>query len=147
MVHRSRTNSSPIAGLPPRMSEPAYVLDASAVLALMLHEPGWEIVAERLSDACISAANLAEVIAKLVDRGSSRDEIDDSLAELDLDVRSLDLHQAVIAGHLRRSTRNGGLSLGDRACLALAGMLAATALTTDRAWLQLDTRVAVELIR
>jgi PIN domain nuclease of toxin-antitoxin system len=129
------------------MSERACVLDASALLALMLREPGWEAVAQRLPTACISAVNLAEVVTKLIDRGSSDDEVSESLIDLDLDVRLFDAEQAVSTGQLRAVTRSSGLSLGDRACLALASKLNAVAITTDRAWADVLSGVSIELAR
>ena len=99
------------------------------------------------SDACISTVNLSEVVAKLVERGVPAESIQESLSDLDLDVRDFDTAQALRAGALRNATRVRGLSLGDRACLALAGELKAIALTTDAAWTEIDLGIAVELAR
>lgn len=123
------------------------VLDASALLASMFGEPGSEEVNARLDAACISTVNLSEAIAKLSDRGVTEVDIAETLAALDLDVRSFDAAQAERAGLLRSSTRGVGLSLGDRACLALAAALDRPALTTDKAWAGLDIGVQIELIR
>ncbi len=124
-----------------------YVFDASAMLALLLREPGGLIVADRADSACVSAVNLSEVVAKLIDRGASAKMIDQKIAALELDVREFNEAQAVHAGHLRKSTRVKGLSLGDRACLALAASLDCPALTTDKAWASLDIGIKIELIR
>lgn len=129
------------------MSDVSYVLDASALLAAMLEERGADVVTEHFSDACISTVNLSEVVAKLSERGIPDEDIRESLADLDLDVRDFDAPQAMRAGALRNLTKAKGLSLGDRACLALAGELGATALTTDGAWQGLDHGVAVVLAR
>ena len=129
------------------MSDVRYVLDASALLAAMLGEPGAQTVEAHFADACISAVNLSEVVAKLAERGVPAESIHESLADLDLDVRDFDTAQAMRAGDLRIATRSQGLSLGDRACLALAGELKAIALTTDRAWAEIDLGIAVELAR
>lgn len=129
------------------MSSPLYVLDASALLAAMLQERGAQQVEDKLADARIGAVNLSEVVAKLQERGVPDDVIDDSLAELDLIVVPFDAEQAVMAGKLRRDTRAAGLSLGDRACLALAAMLDATAITTDSAWRDLKLPIEIELAR
>jgi PIN domain nuclease of toxin-antitoxin system len=110
------------------------VLDSSAVLALVNREPGGERVLAALPDAVISAVNLSEVVAKLVDRGATMAAIEEALSILRLDVRSFDTELARAAGELRRLTRDRGLSLGDRACLALAAQLGAVALTADRTW-------------
>jgi len=97
-----------------------HVLDASALLAVMFGEPGAEPILEILPGAVIGAVNLAEVVAKLQERGVPDAEIDRNIAELDLPVIPFDAGQAMSAGKLRTRTRGLGLSLGDRACLALA---------------------------
>ncbi len=125
----------------------ATVLDASALLCLLNGEPGSERVLEALPTAVIGAANLAEVVSKLRERGLSVEEVEEVLGGLPLDVRPLTAAQAYAIGHLRPTTRNLGLSLGDRACLALAAELGLPALTADQAWAGLDIGVEVELIR
>ncbi|WP_165322845.1 type II toxin-antitoxin system VapC family toxin [Rhizorhabdus phycosphaerae] len=129
------------------MSEVRYVLDASALLAAMLGERGAQLVEAHFSSACISAVNLSEVVAKLSERGVPDAAVQESLADLDLDVRDFDTAQAMRAGSLRNLTKSKGLSLGDRACLALAGELNAVALTTDEAWADIELGIAVELAR
>ena len=129
------------------MSEPKYVLDASALLAAMLGETGADAVRAIMGRAKIGTVNLSEVIAKLRERGVPEEVVDESLAELDLHVVAFDRTQADIAGKLRVSTRSAGLSLGDRACLALAIASDAIAVTTDRAWSKLDAGLDVLLVR
>ena len=124
-----------------------YVLDASAVLAVIQEEPGAERIEAHLDTGCISAVNLAEIVGKLQDRGLGDNEIDELIALLDLDTRILDREGAVFMGKLRQSTKVAGLSLGDRACLALAHSLGATAITMDRAWKDLEIGVAIEVAR
>ncbi|MGR3249382.1 MAG: type II toxin-antitoxin system VapC family toxin [Paracoccus sp. (in: a-proteobacteria)] len=125
----------------------AAVLDASALLCVLNGEQGSERVMQVLPAAVIGAANLAEVVSKLRERGLSVEEVEDVLGGLPLDVRPLSAAQAYAIGHLRPTTRTLGLSLGDRACLALAAELGMPALTADQAWASLDIGVAVELIR
>lgn len=122
-------------------------MDASALLAAMLQERGAQHVQDRLVDARIGAVNLSEVVAKLQERGVPDDVVEESLAELNLIIVPFDAEQAVMAGKLRRDTRAAGLSLGDRACLALAVMLGAIAITTDSAWRNLTLPVEIELAR
>lgn len=124
-----------------------YVLDASAVLAVIQDEPGAASIEAHLETGCISAVNLAEVVSKLQDRGLGDKEIDELLDLLDLDTRPLDRKGAALVGKLRRETKAAGLSLGDRACLALAQSLGATALTMDRAWAELELDVRIEVAR
>ena len=129
------------------MSDQSYVLDASALLALMLREDGADAVHAVLARAQIGAINLSEVVAKLQERGVPDDIIDQSLADLDLQVVPFDRDQAMRAGKLRTPTRSVGLSLGDRACLATAAALGAVAITTDKAWARLSVDVEIELAR
>lgn len=129
------------------MSETLVVLDASVVLAAALGELTPEQAEHWLVGGCIGAVNLSEVVAKLVDRGYPRDLVRNSIAAMNLDVRPFDLPQAERAGFLRADTRKLGLSLGDRACLALARELDCPAVTADRAWAGLDVGIQIDLIR
>jgi PIN domain nuclease of toxin-antitoxin system len=129
------------------MTDPLYVLDASALLAALFQEVGSDAVEVRLPRARISTVNLSEVVAKLSDRGFLDDDILRDLAELDIVVCDFDRKQAETAGLLRRSTRMAGLSLGDRACLALAATLGGIAVTADRGWAKLGLDVTIEVVR
>lgn len=129
------------------MSEKTYILDASALLALMLGEDGAEAVHAALPHARVSTVNLSEVAAKLQQRGVPEDVIAASLAELDLTAIPFDRDQAMRAGFLRVDTKSAGLSLGDRACLAAAEATGAIAITTDRAWQGLEFGITIELAR
>ena len=130
------------------MSE-VFVLDASALLCLLKGERGAERVIASLPRAWVSAVNLSEVYAKLADAGGAEARIAQAIGGLHLRIEPFDDTQARAAGMLRPLTKGLGLSLGDRACLALAQHRGAIALTTDRVWTELpDTLgVAVELIR
>jgi PIN domain nuclease of toxin-antitoxin system len=125
------------------------VLDASAVLAYLLGEPGEGEVGEVLEHGhgVISAVNLSEVAAKLADGGMSQAEIDAVVAALDMRVVPFDAGQALACARLRGSTRSLGLSLGDRACLALAEQLSLSVITTDRAWSALTVAVPIRVLR
>ena len=123
------------------------VLDASALLALLNAEPGSEQVARALPNAVIGSVNLAEVVAKLSEHGMPDEAIHETLEGLGLVVCAFDAELAYVAGLLRRSTRSVGLSLGDRACLALGRRLALPVLTADRTWATLKVGVKVRLIR
>ena len=129
------------------MSEVVAVLDASALLALLQAEPGAARVAAALPRAAVSSVNLSEVVAKLADGGLPAEAVRASLAGLDLDVRPFDEGLAYEAGELRPATRAQNLSLGDRACFALARRLGAAALTADRAWAGVQVGVTVEVVR
>jgi PIN domain nuclease of toxin-antitoxin system len=126
---------------------PKCVLDASALLALLGNEPGTEEVKEALGSAVMSAVNLAEVLTKLGDRGVTESEQRVIRMSLDIAVRSFDENAAWRASSLRNTTRFRGLSIGDRACLALALEENLPALTADRAWSELAVGVQVRTLR
>lgn len=125
------------------------ILDSSAVLCLLNGETGASRVAAALPRASISAVNLAEVVAKLAEAGGSKAQVSAVLDTLHLAVVPFDEDQASTCGRLRTETKAHGLSLGDRACLALVHRRGAVALTADRAWSALPSKlgVRVELIR
>mgnify|MGYP005811321903 FL=1 len=123
------------------------ILDASAVLAGLKNEPGAELFWKHSVGSRICSVNLAEVVSKLIDIGSEPEVAVEDVAALRLDVVSFDADTALLAGRLRADTRNRGLSLGDRACLALAIRENKPALTADRNWADLDLPCKVELIR
>lgn len=123
------------------------VLDASALLAFVNGESGAEKVTAVLGEAMISAVNLCEVVTKLALRNSSSHPVLGELAESELEVVDFDRSLAEATGLLAVVTRGLGLSLGDRACLALAQRERATALTADRAWRKVDLGIDIRLIR
>jgi PIN domain nuclease of toxin-antitoxin system len=125
----------------------AAVLDASALLAFLRREPGRDRVEAVLDRAQISAVNLAEVVAKAVDRGGTLEAISDALAPLHLRVIPFAPEDALISGSLHAATRSRGLSLGDRCCLALGVKAGLPVLTTEGIWRDLDVGVTVEVIR
>ena len=123
------------------------VLDASALLALLANERGTEQVQAALGSAAMSAVNLAEVLAKLGDRGVTEAEQRVIRMSLDIEIRSFDENAAWQASRLRRATKSYGLSIGDRACLALALDEGLPVLTADRTWSKLDVGVEVRPLR
>ena len=122
-------------------------MDASVVLAYLKKEAGAEIAATYMTGASISAVNFAEVVSRLSDRGLTAQECGLLLSALNLDVVPFDEKCAFEVGNLRGATRAHGLSLGDRACLALARSRGWPAVTADRAWKSLRLDVDVQLIR
>jgi PIN domain nuclease of toxin-antitoxin system len=125
------------------------ILDASAVIALLRKEPGWERVEAVLTDAAISTVNLAEVVGYLTRSGAAENDLRAMLYLFSVHVLAFDELLAYDAGRLVQLTRPAGFSLGDRACLALARRLSATAVTADRPWSRIAAAagVAVEVIR
>jgi PIN domain nuclease of toxin-antitoxin system len=123
------------------------VLDSSVILAHLNDEPGSERAAPFFGDALISAVNMAEVVSKLVEHGASLNLIRAALSRYGLEIAAFDEELAERTGALRAKTKAFGLSLGDRACLALAGRLALPVLTADRTWKDLNLSIDVRLLR
>lgn len=129
------------------MNDGVTIADASAIIALLKQEPFGKLDPKRLFRATISAVNLSEVLERLCSGGLSESEAEEAVAELSLRVADFDETQARLAAYLRPLTRRAGLSLGDRACLALGLRLGRPVITADRVWASLDTGVEVVLIR
>jgi ribonuclease VapC len=125
------------------------VLDASAVLAYLWKEKGWSKVEQHLlsESVLISSVNLAEVASKALERGMDQQVAREMLANLGMQEIAFDSGAAWKCALLRVPTRQLGLSLGDRACLALASATGSTAVTADQSWKKLATKVMIECIR
>jgi PIN domain nuclease of toxin-antitoxin system len=127
------------------------VFDTSALLAVINAEPGSDRVSELLSQRrnrlLVSAVNLSEAQAVLINRGTPDNEAWELLSDLSLEVIAFDAEQARSAGILISQTKKFGLSFGDRACLALGLQERCVVVTADRAWKKLNVGVQVELIR
>jgi PIN domain nuclease of toxin-antitoxin system len=123
------------------------VLDSSAVLAVLLAEPGYDAVAAIMPRSLVSVANEAEVITVLVRNGAPPERAVQAVLNLDYKVVDLDAGLARRAGTLWRNVKSRGLSLGDRCCLALAEREKLPALTADRRWADLDLSIDVQLFR
>lgn len=125
----------------------ACVLDASALLALLHSEPGGEVVQELLERSAISTVNWSEVVQKALEREAEIEGLRQEFETLGLRIVPFSASQAEQAALWREQTRPLGLSLGDRACLALAADLRVPAVTTDRIWKDLKLDVEVKALR
>lgn len=123
------------------------VLDTSALLAYVNGETGAQTVAAIIGDVLVSTVNLAEAVTKLVERSGSLDVARTALGIADVDVVDFDRSLAEQTGSLVALTRSRGLSLGDRACLALAAREGIPAITADRIWRTLDIGIEIQFIR
>jgi ribonuclease VapC len=124
------------------------VLDASALLVLLNREPGGEKLTPQLLEAATSSTvNLAEVQSKFVSRGMKPDDAWEATVSPIREASAFTVEQAKIAGSLIAQTKALGLSLGDRACLALAIALHAPVYTADRLWKNLKVGVRVHVVR
>lgn len=124
-----------------------YVLDASALLALLNNEPGAQRVKDILPESVIGAVNVCETVGKLTNGGMSLDDARTSIELINLEIVPFDTELAYKAGALIVETKKLGLSLGDRACLALGLTLNKPVVTAEHVWSKLRIDVTVEVIR
>jgi ribonuclease VapC len=123
------------------------VLDASAIIAVINREPGAERVVPVADGAVVSSLIVAEVVTWLALRNIPEREIVATIDELNFRIEAFDQSRAMTAGLLVSKTKRRGLSLADRACLALAIELGLPAMTANRAWRNLDIGVEIRLVR
>jgi ribonuclease VapC len=123
------------------------VLDASALLVVLHGEPRATGVEPLLDGAQVSAVNWSEVVQKAAARGVDVAGLQEDVEALGVRVAVFDADAAEATAALWAATRESGLSLGDRACLALARALSMTAVTADTAWADVDVGVEVRLVR
>lgn len=121
--------------------------DASAILAYLNYEPGGKIVEKHLHELQVTAVNVAEIITVLSLRGVTKEWIDSEVLQVFSNVIPLNVELAALTGTLAVLTRDYGLSLGDRACLAAGIVHNAHVLTTDSVWKKLKIDVEIEVIR
>lgn len=125
----------------------SVVLDASAVLAVMLDERGSETVVASAEGALLSTVNLTEVLEKVAWRGGDIGRVDDLLAKLGVRVLPFSAEHARIAAGIKPLVERKQVSLADRACLAVGRATSRTILTADTKWAELDLGLDIRLIR
>jgi PIN domain nuclease of toxin-antitoxin system len=123
------------------------VLDASALLAFLRNEPGAARVGPMLGGSRLSTVNLAEVLGKLASYGKPAEAAAYQIERLHIQLVPFDAEQAKLAASLWPATRAAGLSLGDRACLALGLKTGLPVVTADRQWDRCGVGVTVIQIR
>lgn len=125
------------------------ILDTSAVLAYLFEEAGADKVAPVLEagEGVMSSVNYAELVSKLIDQGMPPAAVRETVSNLELELVAYDEAQAFLTGELRQAGKVLGLSLGDRACLALGVLQQRPILTADRVWLTIPLATEVRLIR
>lgn len=131
--------------MPP--NDQTIVFDASVVLAIVLREAGHERVVELQNIAIVSSVNMAEVQSRLIDRGYGRNEMESVFGRIRMQTVVFDAELATLSAELRLKTRAFGLSLGDRACLALAMQRDGIVYTSDRIWAKIELPVEIRLTR
>lgn len=125
-------------------AEPTAVVDASALLAYLLREPGADAFVRLVGEQPVmSSVNWSEVVQKSMVRGVDVGTLRAAAERAFLQVLDFSVRRAERAASLWPQTRSLGLSLADRACLALAVELAQPAVTADQVW----TRLSVDGLR
>lgn len=122
-----------------------YLLDASAILALLQKEQGSEMVTRCIPCSAISSVNLAEVASVLNKLGMPESEIHELFNAMDIEVLAFEGITAIATGGMRSITQKKGLSLGDRACLATAKQHKRIVLTADKVWQEFQQGIGVEI--
>lgn len=125
----------------------SYVLDASALIALALGEPGSGVVANFAQSALISTVNVSEFLQRLRDKSVPEEQALYQITRFEINIVPFDLEQAQLAAKLRPVTKHLGLSLGDRACLSLALARGRHVLTADHRMAEADVGIDVRMIR
>ena len=130
-----------------KAERPHYVLDSSAVIALVRREHGWEKVQAALEHSVISAVNLTESMTRLIRQGGEPRLVERLLKALDLEVVPWDEELAWAGRDLCPLAWTNGISFADRACLTLARHLGLAAMTADSEWKKPSHGVRVSLFR
>ena len=124
------------------------VLDASALLALIKNELGANVIEELLGNIIMSSINVAEVASILLDSDMSSEEAKEAIAPFIDSIISFDFEHSIACASLKKTTKHLGLSLGDRACIALGISLNLPIYTADKIWRELKLENAeIRLIR
>ena len=119
-------------------SSESSVIDASALLAYLFGESGGERLLRLAGDLPVmSTVNWSEVVQKALQYAVSADRLRAVGEEAGIVLLPFTPEHADHAARLWSETRSLGLSLADRACLALALVIGAPAVTADRTWTQL----------
>ena len=125
----------------------AIVFDSSVVIAILKQSPGFSTAESSISDALISTVNMSEVATYLARNSVPKDTIQEVLASFPIQVVPFEESLAIQTGCLYSSCKHLGLSLGDRACLALAMSRKMPVLTADRVWSKLDLGISIQVLR
>ena len=121
------------------------VLDASAVVAVLIRERGWQAVQSVILDSKMAANNRGEVAQRLLKEGWNRFQIEDAIGALQIEIIPVDGPLALDAAEIREIARAKGLSQADYLCLALAKRMGVVAMTADQKWLEIAGAVGVEV--
>lgn len=124
------------------------VFDSSALIALFAKECGYEFIKKHMKDAIISSVNIAEVYRYCIEIQKLTEDESKNLIKLsDIKIIYFNNEQALITANLISKTKQYGLSLGDRACIALAISRKSSVITCDRIWQKVDIGIGFIMAR
>ena len=123
------------------------LFDTSAIITLLKKEQGYELLEDLIASSVISSVNLSELVTILARNNVVESEIDAIITDIVPEIIPFSEHLAIEAGKLAAHTKNFGLSLGDRACIATGIYYNMTIYTTDKIWLELKSLADIVLIR
>lgn len=123
------------------------VHDASSLLAVAFREPGGEVARAALRGSLVSSINWSEVIQKVQARGKDTKQLAQLYIGLGVTIVPFGLETAERTASLYSETRAYGLSLGDRACLALGLETSREVYTADTRWTEISLEIKVTAIR
>ena len=123
------------------------VLDSSALVAVFFNETGANKVLPHMNKAIICSVNMAEVVHVMMRKGQSFEQAQSLFSALNIEVAAFDARLGFLSSQISAVTDKKGLSLGDRACLALGLAQKLPILTADTAWKDLDLGADIKIIR
>lgn len=123
-----------------------FLLDTSAIIALLKKEPGYKLLEGIISNSAISLVNLSELVSVLSRSNIPENEIDDIIMDIVPEIIPFCENVCIKAGKLARLTKDYGLSLGDRACIATACHYNMEIYTTDKIWLKLVASITTTIV-
>ncbi|KJV91651.1 type II toxin-antitoxin system VapC family toxin [Rickettsia bellii] len=118
------------------------LLDTSAVITLLKKETGYKLIEEIIANSSISSVNLSELVSVLVRTNIPMHEIDKIITDIVPTIIPFSKEIAIEAGKLTSFTKQYGLSLGDRACIATGMYHNMIIYTTDKIWAELKIKDA-----
>ncbi|MFU7501632.1 MULTISPECIES: type II toxin-antitoxin system VapC family toxin [unclassified Candidatus Tisiphia] len=122
-----------------------FLLDTSAIIALLKQESGYKILEDVIASSALSSVNLSELVSVLTRSNIKENEIDTIITDIVPDIIPFSESISIKAGKLISLTKDYGLSLGDRACIATGGYYNMEIYTTDRIWLKLSDKLPVKI--
>ncbi|WP_342267542.1 type II toxin-antitoxin system VapC family toxin [Candidatus Tisiphia endosymbiont of Empis tessellata] len=123
-----------------------FLLDTSAIIALLKQESGYKILEDVIASSALSSVNLSELVSVLTRSNIKENEIDTIITDIVPDIIPFSESISIKAGKLISLTKDYGLSLGDRACIATGSYYNMEIYTTDKIWLKLSDKLPVKII-